>query len=410
MPDSTDGPPDASSLVGNPSDAKALIRREVASLRPLVLLVALLTSFAAAYSQKLEVEMDTLEGQALQKIDAEMDPAKKLTLMQAFAKEFPNHEAVTWVLGRMQATYLEAKQYEKVLEVGTRILSLDPMELTAAQLCLKAAEGRKDLPLIKLWSGQTFQLAKRVAQSQRPEYGDETDIAQWKARIEYARQVEQYTEYALYFASLQTTDAKLKSNLIETLESRNPMSEYLAQMRTAHTSVVRQVDIEEAVAAAETQFRQGEYSEDALLMVATHLMQRRRDPEKVIAYSDKLIELLATRGKPEAISEAEWDGKKRNMLGTAHWMAGVLSSTLQRFGAADRHLRAALPYLRNNEMIAGAYYHLGFVNFRIAETGERIRIHDAIRFTKECLAINSAVQFQASENLKAMKAEYGLQE
>ena len=61
-------------------------------------------------------------------------------------------------------------------------------------------------------------------------------------------------------------------------------------------------------------------------------------------------------------------------------------------------------------MLAGAYYHLGYVNYQIAEAGERIRIHDAVRFTKDCININSAVQYQATENLKAMKAEYGLQD
>lgn len=379
-------------------------------MRALLLCVGLLACSAAAYSQKLEIELDTLEGTILQKIDQETNAAKKVELLLDFAKSFPNHEAVTWVLAQLQSHYLETQQYDKVFETGTRILSVDPTELTAAQNCLKAAEAKKDLNLIKLWSGQTSQLAKRVAQSKRPEYGDENDVAEWKAKVEYARQVEQYTEYALYFASLQTKDTKAKSNLIETLEARNPMSEYLAQMRTAHTTVVRQVDVEEAVAAAEAQFKKGEYDEDALLMVATHLMQKRRDPERVIAYSVKLIEVLATKAKPEEVSDVEWDRKKRNMLGTSHWMAGVLSSTLQRYAAADRHLRSALPYLRNSDMVAGAYYHLGYVNFRLAEGGERIRIHDAIRFTKECISINSAVQYQAMENLKAMKAEYGLQD
>jgi hypothetical protein len=60
-------------------------------------------------------------------------------------------------------------------------------------------------------------------------------------------------------------------------------------------------------------------------------------------------------------------------------------------------------------MIAGALYHLGYVNFRIAEAGERIRIHDAVKFTEQCVAIPSAVQRQAQENLRSMKAEYNLQ-
>jgi hypothetical protein len=97
------------------------------------------------------------------------------------------------------------------------------------------------------------------------------------------------------------------------------------------------------------------------------------------------------------------------MIGAANWMAGLLFSTQENFAAADKHLRAALPYLKNNDMLAGAYYHLGYVNYRIAEAGERIRVHDAIRFTQQCIAINSAVQLQAIENLKAIKAEYALQ-
>ena len=363
-----------------------------------------------AFSQGLVIEVTTMEGQLLQSIDAEKDPAKKLVLLEDFAKKFPNHEAVTWVLSHIQQHYLTTKQYDKVLETGMKSLSVDPTELSAAHNCLKAAEALKDANLVKLWSTQTWQLARRNLQLKKPEFGDENDVAEWKQKLEYARQVEQYTEYALYFASLQSKDPNVKSNFIELLEQRNPMSEYLAQMRTAHTTVVRQVDIEEAVAAAESQFAKGAYNEDLLHMVATHLMQKRRDPEKVINYSLKLLDMLTTASKPEDMSDADWNKKKVNMVGTSHWMIGLLSSTQNQFKLADTHLRAALPYLKNSDMLAGAYYHLGFVNYQLAEAGERIRIHDAVKFTKDCININSAVQHQATENLKAMKAEYGLQD
>jgi hypothetical protein len=247
-------------------------------------------------------------------------------------------------------------------------------------------------------------------QIKRPEYGDEEQIAEWKTKVDYARQVEQYTEYALYYAAMQVHESKLKANLIETLEQRNPMSEYLAHMRTAQTAAVRQVDVEEAVIAAEQQFAKGEYNEDALLMVATHFMNKRRDSDKEILYSAKLVEIMTDKPKPADFDDVEWQKKKDNMLGTANWMAGILSSTQEKFAQADKYLRAAVPFITNGDMLAGAYYHLGYVNYRMAEGGERIRIHDALRFTKECMAINSAVQYQAAENLKAMKAEYAIVE
>ena len=363
----------------------------------------------AMFGQKLLIEIDTQEGQLLQQIDTEKDAVKKIALLESFAKQFPNHEAATWVFSNMQQHFLQTQQYEKVFEIGVKILSIDPIEVSAAHNCLKAAEAKKDLALIRLWSTQTSHVARKAMQLKRPEYGDDEEVAEWKQRVEYARQVEQYTEYALYFASLQTKDTKAKSNLIEALEQRNPMSEYLSQMRTSQTTVFRQVDIEEAVASAEVQFEKGEFNEDLLLMVATHYMQKRKENAKIIAYSQKLLEIIETKTKPEDVSEADWDVKKQNMIGNANWMIGLLFSTEEKYAQADKHLRAALPHIKNKDMLAGAYYHLGYINYRIAEAGERIRVHDAIRYTQLCIAINSAVQHQAMENLKAIKAEYGLQ-
>src|SRR6185295_12052781 len=312
----------------------------------------------AAFSQKLVIEVDTQEGQLLQQIDSETTPAKKLAMLEEFSKLFPNHEAINWVLGQMQLSYVSAGQYEKVLETGTRLLGLDPDDVSAAHSCLKAAEAKKDVDLIRRWSDQTSQIARKVRQLKKPEDPDEVD--DWKQKVEYAKQVEQYTEYALYFAALQTKDTTVKAKLIDNLEQKNPTSEYLAQLRTSQTAVVRQVDIEEAVAAAEAAFKKGEYNIDSLMMAANHLMAKRRDPDKVIAYTNKLVEMLNAGAKPADVNEADWDRKRRQMLGTANWMMGLLYSTQERFGQADRALRQALPNLKSSDMIAGALYHLGY--------------------------------------------------
>ncbi|MEO8129283.1 MAG: hypothetical protein ABJF23_19150 [Bryobacteraceae bacterium] len=361
---------------------------------------------AAAFSQKLVIEVDTQEGQLLQQIDAEASAPKKQAMLEQFAKLFPNHEAITWVFGQLQLSYVADGKFDRVLEIGTKLLGLDPNDVSAAHNCLKAAEGKKDIELVRRWSDLTSQIARKVKQSKKPEEREEQE--EWKQRVEYAKQVDQYAEYAIYFAALQTKDTKLKSKLIENLEQKNPNSEYLAQLRTSQTQVVRQVDIEEAVAAAEVSFAKGQYNVDSLMMVANHLISKQRDPEKVIAYSSKALELLAVAAKPEELNESDWDAKKHQMMGAANWMMGLLYSTQEKFAQADKALRDALPDLKNSDMVAGALYHLGYVNFRLAEAGERIRIHDAVRYTTECTAINSAVQQQAVANLKSMKAEYNL--
>ena len=368
----------------------------------------LLLVSTAAFSQKLLIETDTQEGQLLQQIDDEANEVKKQALLEQFAKTFPNHEAMPWVLSQTQARYITQKNWDKALEIGTRLLGLDPMEVGAAHNCLKAAEGKQDVELIRKWSDQTSIVAREVRKLKKPD--DPEDVDDWKVKVEYAKQVEQYAEYALYYAALNVKDVKIKNSLMEQLEQKNPTSEYLAQLRTSQTTVVRQVDVEEAVAAAEAGFAKGEYNDDLLLMVATHYMSKRTNPDRVITYSNKLVELLNTKPKPAGMDDGEWNRKKANMMGTANWMMGLLYSTQERFAQADHALRAALPHLHNSDMVAGALYHLGYVNYRLAEQGERLRIHDAVRYTTECSQINSAVQKQAIDNLKSMKAEYNLQD
>ncbi|HYZ85424.1 MAG TPA: hypothetical protein VE621_13525, partial [Bryobacteraceae bacterium] len=119
----------------------------------------LLIVATAASAQRLLIETDTQEGMLLQQIDAEQNSPKRTALLEQFAKSFPNHEAVTWVLGQLQTNYLEAKQYDKVLEAGTRSLSLDPDDVAAAHNCLKVAEAKKDIELIRRWSEQTSMVA-----------------------------------------------------------------------------------------------------------------------------------------------------------------------------------------------------------------------------------------------------------
>ena len=69
--------------------------------------------------------------------------AKKMTLLETFAKQFPNHEAATWVLAAIQQAHLQNKDYDKVLAEGTRILSIDPLELSAAHQLSQGSGGKE---------------------------------------------------------------------------------------------------------------------------------------------------------------------------------------------------------------------------------------------------------------------------
>jgi hypothetical protein len=163
-------------------------------------------------------------------------PLKKLALQEQFANTYPQHEAAGWVYEQLLTAYVKANDADKALAVGDKLAAIPPECVEDAQQTLKAAEMKKDPDLVLKWSSKTSELAQKVVASTQPTDADE--VENWKARVDYARQVNTYTEYSLYAMALGTADPAKQAALIEALQQRNPKSEYLAK---AVDHVVRRV-------------------------------------------------------------------------------------------------------------------------------------------------------------------------
>src|SRR5262249_25830723 len=194
---------------------------------------------------------------------------------------------------------------DKAIEVGDRLLAMDADDLDAAHQNLKAAEAKKDPDQVKKYSAQTSQLARKLAASEQPKEADEVD--EWKRRVDFAKQLDTYTEYALYAAALQTADPRKRIELGEALSSRNAKSQYMQQMAQITFASYRQVgDNANALAFAEKRLADDQSSEDMLAFAANQYVEKKRDPDKVIAYSAKIVELMDTKPKPEGVSDSDW--------------------------------------------------------------------------------------------------------
>lgn len=365
-----------------------------------LVLALMLVAAAAAQRRQIIINAETPEGQILQQIGQEADDAKKLALMEQFVAQYPKHEAAAWVYSQMVPAATKVGQYDKAIATGEKLLALDPEDMEAAHLALKAAEGKKDPDAVKKWAVMTSEIARKVAQSPKPE--DEDEAEEWKQRVDFAKQVDTYTGYSLYATALQTTDPQKRIMLIETLEERAPESEYLPQIQGQYFLALRQAgNVEKAVAVAEKLLAKDASNEDMLLVVADYHMQRGKEPEKVLEYSAKMIEVMNSKAKPEGLSDADWESKKAQILGLAHWMTGVTYSTQNKFSQADQSLREALPFIKDNDqLLAGAYFHLGVANYKME------KILDAIKFNEECIKIKSPFQGPAQRNLRAIRSQY----
>ena len=377
-------------------------------MRNLTLMVAwlLASTLATAQRSKLTINAETPEGQLLQQIGQESDESKKLALLEQFAAKFPKHEGLAWVYGQMVSAYAKASQFDKAMEAGDKLLAIDAEDLEIAHETLKAAEAKKDPDAVVKWAAKTSELARKVAQSPKPKEEDEAE--DWKRKVDFAKQLDVYTEYSVYALALQIPDPRKKVALADALEQRNPQSQYLPQLGMPRFIAYLQAgENQKAVALAEKILEKDQNSEEMLLAVAQSYMAQKKDPDKVLAYCAKVSELAQSKPKPEGVSDADWEKRKTQLSGRAQWMTGVTYASQSKWAQADQALRAALPAVKDDpRMTAEALFYLGLANFRLGEKGDDNRILEALRFNEQCAAIASPFQGPARTNIKAIRSKY----
>jgi len=346
-----------------------------------------------------EVNTASPEGQLLQQAGQESDNAKKLALFEQFASQFPQHEAIGWVYEQMLDGYVKAGDADKALAIGDKLAAMPPECVETSQQTLKAAELKKDPELVLKWSARTAELAGKVVKSEQPKEADE--VENWKARVDYAKQVNTYTEYSLYAMALQTADPKKQIELLEALQQRNAASDYLAKATdTLFVAYQKAGANDKAVALAQQAAAAGHPSEDMLLILADNAAKK-KDGANVLAYTAKLVELMNSKPKPEGVADADWNKRKNAIVGLAHYMAGKEYVAESKFGPADKDLRAALPLVEDNSAVkAEVLFYLGLANYKME------KIQEAVTFFKACAALKSPFQAQATKNLTAIRAQY----
>lgn len=363
-------------------------------MKIIAVLLLLAVTLGAQQPQKLTINSETDEGKLLQQIEQQTDGPKKQALLEQFIAKYPKHQGAPWVYRQLQSIYQRQNQFDKSLEAGTQALALDSEDLDASYTNLKAAEGKKETELIKKWALQTSQLARKNARS---------------APADYAKQVDVYCEYSLYAAALQNTEPAKVIDLVETLEQLNPQSQYVPKAYGNYLATLRQMgQIDKAGTAAEKLADRDFASEDVLLIAADYNLQKKNQPDKVILYSTKLIEMLGTKPKPEGIGDTEWETKKQSLLGLANWMAGITYSGQANYALADKYLRAGLPNLKDEQVRAIGLFHLGLADYQLGKAGKnRSLIQDALKYSQQSAAIVSPLQVQAQKNVRAIRGELG---
>ncbi len=364
-----------------------------------VLLLSLSILPLLGQRRSVTISAVTPEGRLLGEIRSESDDTKKLALAEKFLAEYPKHEGVPGVYAEMLASWTKTGQFDKAMDTAEKLLAQDPGDLEPALAALKAAEAKKDAAAVRKWAVQASDLARKRVQGSKA--ADEDDEL-FKQRVDFAKQLDTYTEYSLYATALQVPEPANKAALLKTLEERAPESKYLSQAYGVYFLALAQSgDVAGSVPVAEKAIAAGQGTEEMLASASDFYLRQNKEPQKVLDYSSKLIELANTRPKPDGVSDTDWQKRKNYFLGAGYWFTGALLVSQTKYAEGDKTLRTALPLLEGNDDVkAGALYNLGIANQGLKNYPE------AMKFYEMCTAIQGPFQPLAANVLKTLKAKY----
>lgn len=276
-------------------------------------------------------------------------------------------------------------------------------DLDTSYQALKDAVAKKDAAEVKKLAVETWGIAHAAAIAPAPEGEAEKDA--WKKSVEYAKGVEQYSEYAMSSTALASDEATL-IDLISTLEQTNPKSKYLAYAYANYfVALTKAGGAAKVIAIAEKALPHFPDNPDLLMVLADQDMNKRQ-VQAAGAHAERLVAAFR-KGAPEGMPSADWERKKAAMSTRAYWICGMAHAEKNEHTLADVDLRLALPLVKGNEaMLASTLFYLGVSNYHIGRQAmDRGRILEAAKFSEQAAAIRSTFQQQAWTNAHLMKQE-----
>jgi hypothetical protein len=261
--------------------------------------------------------------------------------------------------------------------------------LDSAFQAMKDAVAQKDAGQVKMLAAQTCAMAREVIESPAPQADEEKEA--WTKRVEAARDVELYTEYALYATAIQAQPADTV-DLLAALVQQNPKSKYLAEGYSAYFYALHKLGATAKIPAVAEQALANFPNDGDALMILAEDTYAHKQLDRALGYAKRLT--ASGKGKP-----AE--------LASGYWIAGVVEAEKGHYFEADKSLRTALPLVAGSDIRkAYALFYLGMANYQLGKMQlKKGLVLEAAQFSKEAAAIHSPVAQQAWHNAMVMKDE-----
>lgn len=276
-------------------------------------------------------------------------------------------------------------------------------ELEDSYTKLKDAVSKKDADATKAEAATTHKLAQALVTA--PEPKDAAEVNDWKQRVDYGKQVIEYTEYALAYVAAQV-DAPKTIELTDALLAQNPKSKSLDICTPAYLAALGKQGAAKQLEGMTKIVAGRPDNEVALAALAEGLANKSAD--RALNYANKLIAVLHSKAKPEGTSEVEWEKTKTAGLATGYYVSGLIYGGKSAWIDCDRQLKAAQPLIHDPYRTGILDYYLGLANYQMGKvTLDKPRMRVGLKYFQQSAAIAGPMKDQAGHNVIAIQSEIG---
>ena len=358
----------------------------------------------------VDINTGSPEGQLITQASSSEDTAEKIQLLETFVEEYSDDHAIDWVRLQLQSHYLETQNFTKVVEHGKAIQEVAPEDIEVLHNLTKGYEGTQEWAALLPHLLATKAVADAEAGVENYEDADEQETALWKGQVEYAEGVLQYVEYSLYTSSFKITDPATKISYLETLREQYPEGQYGPQALDPLAMSYRQAGnfdkMAETIALA---LEKNPGNEEYLYTLAeTRLGLQQLEPARM--WGQKLVDVMATKQKPENLSEEDWTNRKELFSAYGNFALGKVSfheagdGNKDKFRESRKFLLEAVEPLKaqggqNYGMLA---YFLGICYVKLDIDGDNLA--QATQWMGVAAGIESPGQAGAKDILSKIKA------
>lgn len=337
----------------------------------------------------------------LSEINAAMDPAQKLKLLDAFAAAHTDADAQILITEQYVNYYIGAKQYDKAFQYGDKLFALDPDNFANAVNMVRAANESGDTNRLFAAGEKDGGILQRFKAQAAPEgTSPEAWKAQQEQKLEAIKDNQAYIEQSLMNAAFHQKDAATKAGLLVRFASFFPDSPNSVQALGNAAVLYQQAqNRSKMLETANSVLAKDPENLGMLLLLADDYSEKNEKLDKAEEYAKKATAVCDTAKRPDNVSDDDWKKQINLQKGLAFSALGQVDLQKKANDTAVAHLTKAAPLLKdNNTMYARNQYRLGFAYLNLKKNAE------AKQAFTDAASVDSPYRGPAQEKLKGIAA------